>query len=167
LGSPSVPVLHALTQVGNPALGDKEWPTSPIGTVRGNAQATLAKAGDDEEFLKIVNELDGLNYKDAVEKLGYVGSKEAFESLLNALSLKTFLPTVEQGRVIIGPDGVKTDYRTYEGQLLRKEVLKVLSLLAVNPPLPPDASVADANIQIWKTWWHTNQDKDSLRKVPF
>jgi hypothetical protein len=167
LGKDSIPALRSLTHVGNPVLGDKESPTSPVGTVRGNAQATLAKAGDREELLKIVNELDELNFKDAVEKLGYIANQDAFEALVNALSLKTFLPNSDNSRVVIAPDGVKTNYRIYEGQLLRKEVLKALSLLAVNPPLPQDAPSTDANLETWRRWWKTNREKDVLRKVPF
>ena len=167
LGRDSIPALRSLTHVGNPVLGDKESPTSPVGTVRGNAQVTLAKAGDREELLKIINELDSLNLKDAVEKLGYIADKDAFEALINALSLKTFLPNSDNSRVVIGPDGVTTYYRIYEGQSLGKEVLKALSLLAVDPPLPPDAPVTDANFETWRKWWQANREKDVLRKVQF
>jgi hypothetical protein len=144
LGKDSVPALQKLARVGNPRLGDKDWPTPPAGSVRGNAQTILAKPGDQEQFDRIVKELDeSAIYRDAIEKLHYVSSRESFEVLLHSLGLNTF-PKDRYS----APD--KTLH--YFGEKLQKGLMTALSEMVVNPPLSPDAPATDANIQKWREW---------------
>jgi hypothetical protein len=57
----TMPALRTLTR-----LGDQRSRASGINTIRGRAQAALAKLGDEEEFKAIVSELESPGSVDAV-----------------------------------------------------------------------------------------------------
>ena len=165
LNGASVPALRSLTRVGNPIIGDKAVPTSPLGTVRGNAQAILAKLDDRAELDRIVKELDDpSSYGDAIEKLQYIANQAAFEALLKSLSLGTFMS-----------DSPLRGYRSSDnrsyvavmGEQLRAKVVAALSQMVKSPPLSPDAEPSEGNIKTWTEWWSANKSKDVLKTVPF
>lgn len=159
LGKKSIPALEKLADIGNPVAGDKEWPTSLLGSVRGNAQVILAKAGDRKEFEKIVKELDQPGvYQDAIRKFQYISTRDAFEVLLKSLTLNSF----PKDRYY-APDGTLH----LVGEKLQKDVLAALSEMVVSPPLPPDVAATDANMEKWREWWRVNKDEDVLKNVPF
>jgi hypothetical protein len=159
LGKESIPALQRLAKAGNPILGDKEWPTSPAGSVRGDAQTILAKAGDQEQFERIAKQLDEPGtYRDAIDKFQYIASQESFGILLHSLSLSSF----PKDRYY-APDNTLH----YLGEKLQKDVMVALSEMVVTPPLASNAPATGTNIQIWKEWWQANKSKDVLKKVPF
>lgn len=151
LGAQSVPLLKRLAR-----LGDKAFPVAGYKTARGAAQTLLARQGDQEEFTKIVKELDGSEYPDAVAKLQYISGPAAFEALLRSLSLQTFMLHSDREK----------KYIDAEGQKLRIALMQALSKMVANPPLPPDAAPTPENIQKWTTWWEANKEKNVLKNMP-
>lgn len=145
LGKNSIPILRRLTKIG-----DKSWPTSRPNTVRGNAQIFLAKEGDQEQFKGIVRDLDDTLYPDAILKLRYIGGRESFEALLQALSLASFMRS----------DYWKTRDENFirtEERKMQKLVLTALPAMVRNPPLPATAEPVPENIQKWQEWWKKNK----------
>jgi hypothetical protein len=145
-GKTSLPVVKHLAQ-----LGDKSWQTSPMGTVRGNAQTILAKEGDHDEFDKIARELDDLPYEDGVAKLRFIGGRQSFEVLLDALSLRAFMRS-ERWKYY------DRSYMKADEQKLQKAVMATLSELVRNPPLPPEAVPSPENVSKWNDWWVKNKN---------
>jgi hypothetical protein len=72
-------------------LGDQRVRASGIETIRGRAQAALAKLGDAEEFQAIVRELESPGSLDAVLKMQYIGGRRAAEAMLESLNGAKFL----------------------------------------------------------------------------
>jgi HEAT repeat protein len=153
MGKNSIPVLKRLAH-----LGDKAFPTSSVKTVRGAAQTLLAREGDQEQFEKIVKELDTTNYLDAVGKLQYIGGPASFEALMHSLTLQTFLPNVARD--------TNRSYLDTESKRLREAVMTALSNLVAKPPLPPQAPPTSENIEKWNAWWAANKGKNVFKNGP-
>ena len=152
-GRDSIPALHRLAR-----LGDKSWPTSPLDTVRGNAQTIVAKEGDDEQFQRIVRDLDDRAYPDAIRKLRYIGGKKSVEALLHALTLSSFMRS----------EYWKTRDQTYvkaEGRKLQRLAMDALATMFKDPPLPPSAEPTPDNIHKWEDWWTRNKGSAPLRPL--
>jgi hypothetical protein len=151
MGTQSIPLLRRLAR-----LGDKAFPVLGHQTVRGAAQTLLAREGDQEEFARIVKELDGPEYPDAIVKLQYIGGTGAFYALLGSLTLQAFMSHSDRDRRYIDAEGKK----------LRVAVMAALSNMVTNPPLPPEAPPTPENIQKWTTWWEANRVKNVLKNGP-
>lgn len=74
-----------------------------------------------------------------VQKLQIIGGKVAVEALIN-----------------------RKIFNAVQGALL----LKALSQMVQNPPLPPNAEPSAENISTWKKWWATNKGTARFVKVP-
>ncbi len=153
LGQGSVSALQTLAHLGGVESG-----TPSFGSVSSEARLILAKAGDQEQFEKIAEQLDDLGYNRAIAKLRYIANDKSFEALLRSLSLGNF-PKYRY----YAPD--KTIH--YVGEKLQKSVMAALSQMVANPPLPPDAPATEANITAWNSWWKANKGKHVLQDVPY
>lgn len=74
-----------------------------------------------------------------IQKLQIIGGKGAVDALINS-----------------------KHFNTTQGTPL----LKALSQIVQNPPLPPDAEPSAQNIRTWKEWWVKNKDTARFAKVP-
>jgi hypothetical protein len=148
MGTQSIPVIRRLAR-----LGDKAFPVLGHQTVRGAAQTLLARQGNQEELARIMKELDGPEYPDAIVKLQYIGGNVAFNALLGSLTLQTFMSHSDRDRRYIDAEGKK----------LRVAVMAALSNMVTNPPLPPEAAPTPENTQKWATWWEANKAKNVLK----
>jgi hypothetical protein len=151
-GDPQViPVLRTLTQ-----LGDQQSRASGIDTIRGRAQAALAKLGDEQEFKAIVNELESPWSVDAVLKMQYIGDRKAAETMLESLKGTNFLSDF--------PDW-KYDGKNAPGIIFDHDeaIENTLIKMVVSPP---DTTGEQRNKNKWLVWWAKNRDTAQFVNPP-
>jgi hypothetical protein len=139
----AMPALRTLTR-----LGDQRSRASSIDTIRGLAQAALAKLGDAEEFKAIVSELESPGSVDAVLKLQYIGGQRAAEAMLESLKGTNFLSDF--------PDW-KYDGKNAPGIIFDHDegIENTLVNMVVSPP---DTTGEQRNKYKWLAWWAKNKD---------
>jgi hypothetical protein len=145
----AIPALKSLTQ-----LGDQRVRASGIETIRGRAQAALARLGDAEEFQAIVRELESPGSVDAVLKMQYIGGRRAAEAMLESLKGAKFLDDY--------PDW-KYDGKNAPGILFDHDeaIENTLIKMVVSPP---DTTGEQRNKGKWLAWWA--QNKNTAQFVP-
>jgi hypothetical protein len=139
--SQAIPALRRLT-----LMGDQRLRASGINTVRGRAQAALAKLGDREEFKAIADELESPGCFDAVIKMQYIGGRKAVEALIESLKGENFLSAY--------PD-YKNDGRNAPRMRLGHDqaITNTLAKMVVAPPGITDKPVSK---RMWLLWWAKN-----------
>lgn len=147
----AIPALKTLTQ-----LGDQRTRASGIETIRGRAQAALAKLGDAEEFQVIVRELECPGSVDAVLKMQYIGGRRAAEAMLESLKGTKFLDDY--------PDW-KYDGKNAPGILFDHDeaIENTLIKMVVSPP---DTTGEQRNKGKWLTWWAQNRNTAQFAPPP-
>lgn len=151
-GNPEVmPALKNLTQ-----LGDQRVRVSGIETIRGRAQAALAKLGDGEEFQAIVRELESPGSLDGVLKMQYIGGRRAAEAMLESLKGAKFLDDF--------PDW-KYDGKNAPGILFDHDeaIENALIKMVVSPP---DTTGEQRNKGKWLAWWAQNRNTAQFAPPP-
>ena len=139
----AMPALRTLTR-----LGDQRSRASGINTIRGRAQAALAKLGDEEEFKAIVSELESPGSVDAVLKMQYIGGRKAAAAMLESLKGTNFLSDF--------PDW-KYDGKNAPGIIFDHDeaIENTLVKMVVSPP---DTTGEQKNKYKWLAWWAKNND---------
>ena len=151
-GNPeAIPALKTLTQ-----LGDQRVRTSSIETIRGRAQAALAKLGDGEEFQAIVRELESPGSVDAVRKMEYIGGRRAAGAMLESLNDAKFLDDY--------PDW-KYDGKNAPGIVFDHDeaIENALIKMVVSPP---DTTGEQRNKGKWLAWWAQNRNTAQFAPPP-
>jgi hypothetical protein len=145
----AIAALKTLTQ-----LGDQRVRASGIETIRGRAQAALAKLGDAGEFQAIVRELESPGSDDAVRKMQYIGGRRAAEAMLESLNGAKFLDDY--------PDW-KYDGKNAPGIVFDHDeaIENTLIKMVVSPP---DRTGEQRNKGKWLAWWA--QNKNTARFAP-
>jgi hypothetical protein len=145
------PPLKPLTQ-----LGDQRVRASGIETIRGRAQAALAKLGDAEEFQAIVRELESPGSLDAVLKMQYIGGRRAAEAMLESLNGAKFLDDY--------PDW-KYDGKNAPGIVFDHDeaIENALIKMVVSPP---DTTGEQRNKGKWLAWWAQNKNTAQFAPPP-
>jgi HEAT repeat protein len=152
-GNPqAIPALRKLTQ-----MGDQRLRAAGINTVRGRAQAALAKLGDPDEFKAIADELESPGCLDAVTKTQYIGGRKAVEALIESLKGTNFL--VEY-----------PDYKNDGGNAPRiklghdQAITNTLAKMVVSPPA---ITGKPGSTRLWLNWWTKNSETAELIKNPY
>lgn len=147
----AIPALRALTQ-----LGDQRLRASSFRSIRGRAQAALAKLGDADEFNAIVGELESPSSDDAAFKLQYIGGKKAAEALLESLNGTSFLAGFPDWKF----DGAHAPgvIQDHDEAIERALIKMVIS--------PPDTTGEQRNKNIWLSWWANNKNTAKFRSPP-
>lgn len=151
-GNPeAIPALKTLTQ-----LGDQRVRASGIETIRGRAQAALAKLGVGEEFQTIVRELESPGSLDAVLKMQYIGGRRAAEAMLESLKGAKFLDDY--------PDW-KYDGKNAPGILFDHDeaIENALIKMVVSPP---DTTGEQRNKGKWLAWRAQNKNTAQFAPPP-
>jgi hypothetical protein len=141
--SQTMPALRKLTQ-----LGDQRLRASGINTVRGRAQAALAKLGDVEEFKAIADELESPGCFDAVIKMQYIGGRKAVEALIESLKGANFLSEY--------PD-YKNDGRNAPRMKVGHDQA-ITNTLAKMVASPPEITGKPGSKRMWLAWWAKNSE---------
>lgn len=132
-----------------------------FGGAASNAQMALAKLGEKKQLDEILAENDSddpVTQDHAIEKLAYVGGKEAIVKLGSLLS-------DDQYRSMKGFDPNKRGPRGEQPQgdvvfLPRSELAtKALSRIVPNAPTQSKKKPSKEDIQKWRDWWKTNKQK--------
>jgi hypothetical protein len=175
------PGLEVLRNFPPPTL------TEPWGTIPGNLDAALAKLGDREALVRIVEELQHGAHLDAVRKLIYIGGADSAEALVNSLGV----PTKDLENAQTYRDKCVNTYSgsTWEDKAKQREFiqkycygfydkamndyqvaeqsrLRALAQMVKNPPLAADALPTPENVKKWKEWWARNRDTAQFVKPP-
>lgn len=150
--SQAIPALRRLTR-----MGDQRLRVSGINTVRGRAQAALAKLGDLEEFKAIADELESPGCFDAVIKMKYVDGRKAVEALIESLKGANFLSAY--------PD-YKNDGRNAPRKRLGHDqaITNTLAKMAV---APPGIAGKPASKRMWLMWWAKNGETAETIQQPY
>ena len=154
----------------------------PYRRAQGNLETGLALLGDEKMLAQIASELEGYPYHwdyaplEALRKLKYISGKPAVGVLVDALGnlkgieqeaqknldqcTKPFAsqhPTPERQEYIRR----LCDHDRYFSYVTNTNalILKVLSQMVQNPPLPENASATAENFETWKDWWAKNKDQ--------
>ena len=145
--SQAIPALRKLTQ-----LGDQRLRASGIETVRGRAQAAMAKLGDPDEFKAIADELESPGCFDAVIKMQYIGGRKAVEALIESLKGANFLSEY--------PD-YKNDGRNAPRMKLGHDqaITNTLAKMVVSPP---EITGKPGSKKMWLAWWARNSETAQL-----
>lgn len=146
-----MPALRTLMQ-----FGDQRSRAPGINTIRGRAQAALAKLGDEEEFKAIVGELESPGSTDAVLKLQYIGGRKAAEAMLESLKGTNFLSDF--------PDW-KYDGKNAPGVIFDHDeaIENALVKMVVSPP---DTTGEQKNKEKWLAWWAKNKNTAQFVSPP-
>ena len=150
--SQAIPALRTLTQ-----MGDQRLRTSGINTVRGRAQAALAKLGDPDEFKAIADELESPGCFDAVIKMQYIGGRKAVEALIESLKGANFLSEY--------PD-YKNDGRNAPRMKLGHDqaITNILAKMVVSPP---EITGKPGSKKMWLAWWVKNSEIAQIIQQPY
>jgi hypothetical protein len=141
--SQAIPALKKLTQ-----MGDQRLRASGINTVRGRAQAALAKLGDPDEFKAIADELESPGCFDAVNKMQYIGGRKAVEALIESLKGANFLSAY--------PD-YKNDGRNAP-RIKSGHDQAITNTLAKMVASPPEITGKPGSKKMWLAWWARNSE---------
>jgi hypothetical protein len=147
----AMPALRTLTD-----LGDQRNRASGIETIRGRAQAALARFGDTAEFQAIVSELESPGSNDAVLKLRYIGGRKAAEAMLESLKGTNFLAEFPDWKY----DGINAPGVIYDHDAA------IANILAKMVVAPPDTSGDPKNKKRWLAWWAKNKDTAQFLPSP-
>lgn len=132
-----------------------------FGSAATNAQMALAKLGERKQLDEILaeNDSDDPAVQDhAIEKLAYVGGKEAIRKLGALLN-------DEQWRSMKGFDPKKRGPKGEQPQgdvvfLPRSQLaVKALSRIVPDSPTQPKKKPSKDDIQKWRDWWKNNKQK--------
>jgi hypothetical protein len=150
--SQAIPALRKLT-----LMGDQRLRASGINTVRGRAQAALAKLGDVDEFKAIADELESPGCFDAVIKMEYIGGRKAAEALVESLKGTNFLSEY--------PD-YKNDGRNAPRMKLGHDqaITNTLAKMVVSPP---EISGKPGSKRMWLAWWAKNSESAQIVQQPY
>jgi hypothetical protein len=118
----------------------------------------LAKRGDQQEFEKIVAELNTMQYVDAIPKLIYIGNLKSVSALIESMDLVNFL--VARRKTL-----TKQIYDIETNRYL-KFVFAALAAMVKTPPVAAQAPPTKENIERWKQWWEKGQTAASLSPPP-
>jgi hypothetical protein len=148
-----------------------------MGTVQGNLSAALAKLGDQEEFMMIV-EKGAMNVPRTLE---YIGGKKAVDALVGALvtpleyasinaaaiaeCILTRYPNVKKESAQRNCEKMTTSDR--EMELGQTFLMRILPRMIKNPPLPVGAPYSPENVEKWRDWWAKNKDTAEFVSVPY
>ena len=142
-GGDTLPAMRTFS-----ARGEKSLSYGEFGTVKGNAQAVLAKAGDRQQFALIAQELSTTAYQDAIKKLVYVANGRAVGALV--MSLDEIESSALRSRF------QEEDFRSYVRDF-RSAVLSALRKV-VNERGAPTCVVPDSTcVEEWKRWWSSRK----------
>lgn len=145
-GPKTIPLLKKLTQVGV-SVANPDFQS-----MKGRAQTELAKLGDLEELGKIHSQLDTTKYADAVEKLQYIGGKDAVAAFVSELANPHFLS---------GEGIPKLNIKKYSKDK-DHVILRALAKMVVEPPVVSHSR----DVRQWKIWWAKNKDTAVFVKPP-
>jgi PBS lyase HEAT-like repeat len=173
------------------ALRQFPSPTSMgLSTVPGDLTLALAKLGDRQKLAEVFSEWQsGSNFTDAIDKLTYIGGKDAaglFVSRFDQVTEGMRSATVQRDACVarlfkarkLKPGRATDDYvhssyceQNYDNfmRLFRTELtelLDALSRMVKDPPLPAGAAPTLDNVQLWKDWWRKNKDTAQFVSVP-
>jgi hypothetical protein len=150
--SQAMPALKKLTHIG-----DQRLRASGINTVRGRAQAALAKLGDPDEFKAIADELESPGCFDAVIKMQYIGGRKAVEALIESLKGANFLSEY--------PD-YKNDGRNAPRMKLGHDqaITNTLAKMLVSPPA---ITGKPGSKRMWLAWWAQNSGTAQMIQPPY
>lgn len=146
----AIPALRKLTQ-----LGDQRLRASGLNTVRGRAQAALAKLGNAEEFKAIADELESPGCFDAVTKMQYIGGRKAVEALIESLKGANFLSAY--------PD-YKNDGRNAPRMKLGHDqaITNALAKMVVSPP---EITGKPGSKKMWLAWWRNSETAQIIQQT--
>jgi hypothetical protein len=147
----ALPVLQRLAQ-----LGDTRIRAERFDSIRGRAQAALAKLGDQDEFAAIVAELESPNSVDAVQKLQYVGGRKAAVALLESLVDVKFLADFPDWKF----DGDHAPGVIFDHD---EAIERALIKMVINPP---DTTGEQRNKSKWLDWWASHTDTAQFASPP-
>jgi hypothetical protein len=150
--SQAIPALRKLTQ-----MGDQRLRAPGINTVRGRAQAALAKLGGPDEFNAIADELESPGCLDAVTKMQYIGGGKAVEALIESLKGANFLSEY--------PD-YKNDGRNAPRIKLGHDqaITNTLAKMVVSPP---EITGKPGSRKMWLAWWAKNRETAPIIQQPY
>lgn len=124
------------------------------GDLSSNRNIALAKLRNRSAFLKLVSNLrSGSGQRlstGAPELFRYIGGRDAVDALVNSLDIR---PEADKDYPIKGYSFSEADYDKYH-----QAMMKALSAMVKNPPLPATTPPTHENIRKWQEWWIKNKD---------
>lgn len=144
----------AATRAFRRMAGADTTPIASLGTVRGTAQAVLAKRADHRQRERIMAELNTGQYNDAIGKLELIERLSCVGILVASLDIKNFLAST---RTTLTPQTYQNEVDRY-----RRFVFAVLQQMVKQPPVPERAAPTPENIQRWAQWWASGPTEESL-----